>query len=87
MIPRRVAVPFSDPGKPGLVKANLINGGIVVKGYEGKEVIIETKPRSHVVGEDEDEVEVEDEDEKPDKHAGMKRLQGERRRIECRRKQ
>jgi hypothetical protein len=70
----RVAVPFSDPGKPGLVKANLINGGITVKGYEGKEVIIETKPRSHVVGEDEDEVEAEVEDEKPDKHAGMKRL-------------
>jgi DUF4097 and DUF4098 domain-containing protein YvlB len=70
----RVAVPFSDPGKPGLVKANLINGGITVKGYEGKEVIVETKPRSHVVGEDEDEVEAEAEDEKPDKHAGMKRL-------------
>jgi hypothetical protein len=27
----RVVVPFSDPGKPGLVKASLINGGILVK--------------------------------------------------------
>ncbi|MCX6558069.1 MAG: hypothetical protein NTW95_11700 [Candidatus Aminicenantes bacterium] len=70
----RVAVPFSDPGKPGLVKASLINGGITVTGYEGKEVIVESKPRSHVVGEDEDETEGEDEIEKPDKHAGMKRL-------------
>ncbi len=68
----RVAVPFSDPGKPALVKAHLINGGIVVKGYEGKEVLIETKPRSHVIGDDEDETE--DEAEKQDKHAGMMRL-------------
>ena len=51
----RVAVPFSDPGKPGLVKANLINGGIIVKGYDGKEVIVEAKPRGHVIGADEDE--------------------------------
>jgi len=70
----RVVVPFSDPGKPGLVKAGLINGGIMVKGYEGKEVIIEAKPRGHVVGEEGEEIENEGEDEKPDKHAGMKRL-------------
>ncbi|HUU05340.1 MAG TPA: DUF4097 family beta strand repeat-containing protein [Patescibacteria group bacterium] len=70
----RVVVPFSDPGKPGVVKAHLINGGIVVKGYEGKEVIVEAKPRGHVVGEDEDEMENEGEDEKQDKHAGMMRL-------------
>jgi hypothetical protein len=72
----RIAVPFSDPDKPGLVKADLINGGIIVKGYEGKEVIIETKPRGHVVGEDKEEAEAEVEDEKPDKHAGMKLLKG-----------
>jgi hypothetical protein len=72
----RVAIPFSDPGKPGLVKADLINGGIIVKGYEGKEVIVETRPRGHVVGEDEEEAEDEVEDEKPDKHAGMKLLKG-----------
>lgn len=72
----RVVVPFSDPGKPGLVKANVINGGIIVKGYEGKEVIVETKPRGHVVGEDEEETADEGENEKPDKHAGMKLLKG-----------
>jgi hypothetical protein len=70
----RVVVPFSDPGKPGVVKAHLINGGIVVKGYEGKEVIVEAKPRGHVIGEDEDEMENEGEDEKQDKHTGMMRL-------------
>ncbi|MBN2399016.1 MAG: DUF4097 family beta strand repeat protein [Candidatus Aminicenantes bacterium] len=68
----RVVVPFSDPGKAGLVKAHLINGGIVVKGYEGKEVIIETKPRAHVI--DEDEAEDKNRDEKQSKHAGMMRL-------------
>ena len=70
----RVVVPFSDPGKPGLVKVHLINGGITVKGYEGKEVIVEAKSRGHVVSEDEGEAENEGEDEKPDKHAGMMRL-------------
>ena len=69
----RVVVPFSDPGKPGLVKAHLINGGIVVKGYDGKEVIVEAKPRGHVIGE---EGENEAEDESESKHPGMKRLMG-----------
>jgi DUF4097 and DUF4098 domain-containing protein YvlB len=69
----RVSVPFSDPGKPGMVKASLINGGITVKGYDGKEVIVEAKPRDHIVGE-EDEDNAEAEDENANKHAGMKRL-------------
>jgi hypothetical protein len=70
----RVAVPFSDPGKPGLVKADLINGGITVTGYDGKEVIVEAKTRGHVLGDDEGKTADEGEDEKPDKHAGMMRL-------------
>ena len=79
----RVVVPFSDPGKPGLVKAHLINGGITVKGYEGKEVIVEAKPRGRVIAagdeedddKDEDEID-DDEDARKDKHAGMRRLTG-----------
>ncbi|MCU0276664.1 MAG: DUF4097 domain-containing protein [Acidobacteria bacterium] len=72
----RVAVPFSDPNKPGLVKAHLINGGIQVIGYEGKEVIVETTPRSRILtGEaDEDKDRDEEKIEKKDKHAGMIRL-------------
>lgn len=42
----RVTVPFSDPVKPGLVKAGLIYGSITVKGYAGKEVIIEASSRT-----------------------------------------
>ncbi|MBI1789757.1 MAG: hypothetical protein HYR60_19675 [Acidobacteria bacterium] len=42
----RVTVPFSDPARPGVVKAHLIHGGITVKGYDGKEVIVEARARS-----------------------------------------
>jgi hypothetical protein len=41
----RVTVPFSDPARPGLLKASLMNGGMTIKGYEGKEVIIEARVR------------------------------------------
>lgn len=41
----RVTVPFSDPSRPKTVKVSLINGGITVKGYNGKEVIVESRSR------------------------------------------
>ncbi len=41
----RVTVPFSDASRPGTVQVNLIAGGITVKGYAGKEVVIEAKSR------------------------------------------
>lgn len=44
--PERVTVPFSNPNGPRTVKANLINGGITVRGYSGREVIIEAHSRS-----------------------------------------
>ena len=39
----RVTVPFSDPSRPHTLRVHLINGGITVKGYEGKDAIIETR--------------------------------------------
>lgn len=39
----RVTAAFSDPARPGLLKVNLINGSIHVKGYSGKEVIVDAK--------------------------------------------
>ena len=42
----RVAVPLSDPTRPAFIKAHLLNGGITVKGYEGKEVIVEARVRA-----------------------------------------
>src|SRR6202022_4351115 len=43
---QRVSVPLSDASRPAVVKASLINGGIAVKGYEGKEVVVETRSQS-----------------------------------------
>lgn len=44
----RIAVPLTDPSRPAMVKVNLLNGGITVKGYDGKEVVVE----AHVRGRD-----------------------------------
>jgi hypothetical protein len=43
----RLSVPFSDPSRPRLVKASLFNGGITVKWYEGKDVVVEARARGH----------------------------------------
>jgi DUF4097 and DUF4098 domain-containing protein YvlB len=43
--PERVTVPFSDPSRPKMVKVSLINGGITVRAYNGKEVIVEASAR------------------------------------------
>ncbi len=60
-----VAVPLHDPARPALVKAGLMQGGITVKGYDGKEVVVEARLRK---GDSDDE-------EKADKKAaGLKRI-------------
>jgi DUF4097 and DUF4098 domain-containing protein YvlB len=41
-----VSVNLSDPGRPALVKASLVNGGITVKAYDGKEVVVEAHPHN-----------------------------------------
>ena len=41
----RVAYTLQDPSRPANVKAHLLNGSITVKGYEGKEIIVEAHPR------------------------------------------
>ena len=46
----RVSVPLRDPSRPGLVKVNLMTGGIVVKGYDGKEVVVEARLRGAIAG-------------------------------------
>lgn len=46
----RVSVALSDPSRPALVKAGLVNGGITVKAYDGKEVIVEARTRSRESG-------------------------------------
>ena len=62
----RITVPFSDPSRAHTLKVNLINGGITVKGYDGKDAIIE----SHSGGDGD-----EHEHRRPPKGAeGMKRI-------------
>ncbi len=42
----RISVTLTDPSRPALVKAGLVDGGITVKAYDGKEVIVEARARS-----------------------------------------
>src|SRR4029078_7292279 len=39
--PDRVTVPFSDPSRAHRLKVGLVSGGITVKGYNGKDAIVE----------------------------------------------
>lgn len=42
----RITVELSDPTKPVTVELSLVNGGIVVEGYDGEEVIVEARTRA-----------------------------------------
>jgi hypothetical protein len=53
--PDRVTVPLTDPAKPAVVEVSILRGSIQVVGYEGKEVIVEARPREKSLsGEEED---------------------------------
>ena len=60
-----LSVPFSDPSRPGWVKLSLVNGGITVEGYRGKEVIVKARVRNS---------DGFDEDRDDEKARGMKRI-------------
>jgi len=40
--PERITVPFRDASRPRTLNVELINGGITIRGYDGKDAIIET---------------------------------------------
>src|SRR4029077_18144243 len=42
----RITVALSDPSRPARVKVSMVNGGITVKAYEGKEVVVEARVRN-----------------------------------------
>lgn len=48
----RVTVPLSNPGKQGTVSVEVMFGSIKVIGYEGKDVIVEAKPRDRKIGDE-----------------------------------
>jgi len=41
--PDRVTVQFSDASRPGLIKIHQVEGSIMIKAYDGKDVVIESK--------------------------------------------
>jgi hypothetical protein len=47
--PQRMTVPFSDPSRPGTLSVNLIRGSVTVRGYDGKDAIIEWTSRGGAV--------------------------------------
>jgi DUF4097 and DUF4098 domain-containing protein YvlB len=42
----KISVNLSDPSRPAFVKVGLVNGSIIVKGYDGKQVIVEARNRN-----------------------------------------
>ena len=48
----RINVKLTDPSKPAYVELSLVNGGITVTGYDGKEVIVEAKTRTRKLSND-----------------------------------
>jgi hypothetical protein len=49
----RLSVPFTDPGKPGFIDVGLINGGISINGYDGKDVIVEASTKTRKISDNE----------------------------------
>lgn len=41
----KISVNLSDPARPAFVKVSMVNGSIIVKGYDGKQVIVEARNR------------------------------------------
>lgn len=81
----RLTIPLSNPERPAVLKAGLMNGGITVKAYPGKEIIVEAKVRTARYSKDKHkdkdrdrEYEREEESERPsreNKRVGMRRLE------------
>jgi hypothetical protein len=42
----KIAVNLSDPSRPAFVKVSMVNGSIIVKAYDGKQVIVEARNRN-----------------------------------------
>jgi hypothetical protein len=43
--PDRAVVPLTDPSKPAKIEVSVMRGSITVKGYQGKEIIVEARVR------------------------------------------
>jgi hypothetical protein len=52
-----VSIPLSDPSRPSFLKVGLLNGSITIKGYSGKDVVVDAKIRKEENDESEDSAE------------------------------
>lgn len=68
----KATVPFSDASRPGTVKVGLISGSITVKGYAGKEVIVEALGRAEGHSRDRSRAEAEGLKRIPNTASGLK---------------
>jgi len=48
--PDRAVVPLSNPAKPAKIEVSVMRGSITVKGYDGKEVVVEARVREKALG-------------------------------------
>jgi hypothetical protein len=60
----KLSIAFRDPARPGMVKMNILHGSIAVKAHSGKDVLVETTPRT----------EKETERDGPESAKGLRRL-------------
>jgi DUF4097 and DUF4098 domain-containing protein YvlB len=63
--PEHISVAFSDPSQPGKLSVKLLSASIAIKGYAGKEVVIDAR----MGADDSDE-----KDSKADRSGGMRRI-------------
>jgi hypothetical protein len=62
--PEHISVAFSDPTRPGKLNVHVLSGSVTIKGYDGKEVIVDAR-----LGDDGD-----DKDNKAERSSGMHRI-------------
>ncbi|TAK54906.1 MAG: hypothetical protein EPO24_12710 [Bacteroidetes bacterium] len=63
----KITVPLSDPTRPAFLKVGILSGSIIIKGYSGKEVLVEAR-----TGESDEDGDYEHD--KDDKKRGLRRI-------------
>jgi hypothetical protein len=48
--PERAVVPLSNPAKPAKIDVTIMRGSITIRGYQGKEVVVEARTREKALG-------------------------------------
>jgi DUF4097 and DUF4098 domain-containing protein YvlB len=48
----RIEVELTDPSEPAYVELSMVNGGITVTAYDGRQIIIEAETRTHKISDD-----------------------------------